>query len=68
MRVPVAHANFAEILLERQLEATEWIERSPPPDCDLTELQDYRSQLKAIQKSKAWDDVLRLKTPRFARR
>lgn len=56
--------NFAEILVERQLAATEWVETTPVADLDLTELRAYRKKLKAIQQQRTWDDVMKLKSPK----
>ena len=61
-------ANFAEILVEQQLAATEWIETIPPADLDLAELRAYRMKLKAIQQQRSWEDVMKLKSPKPVRK
>lgn len=56
--------DHAEILLERQLAATDWIEIAPPPGRDIAELRSYRDRLKEIRKRGAWMELLELKTPK----
>jgi hypothetical protein len=60
----MAAPNFAEILVERQLAATDWVETTPPTDLDLSELRAYRKKLKDIQKHRTWEDVMKLASPK----
>lgn len=61
------HPDHAEILVERQLAATDWIEAAPLPDCDLGKLLAYRRALKEIRARKSWEELLELEVPKFGK-
>lgn len=57
--------DYAKILLERQLAATDWITEAPPPGCDLTEVTEYRRKLADIKTRRSWDELWSVVTPTF---
>lgn len=59
------HSDYAEILLERQLAATDWIIEAPPVGCDLTEVTEYRRKLVDIKTRQSWGELWSVVTPRF---
>jgi hypothetical protein len=58
------HPEYAEMLPERQLAATDWIEDAHPPERDLSELHAFRDKLKEIRARNAWSEIIRLDAPK----
>ena len=55
--------DVAEMLIDRQLAATHWIETAPPADGDLSEWRAFRARLRAIRARGAWHEALSVPAP-----
>ena len=58
------HREYAEMLLERQLAATDWIDHAPPPGSDLRDWHAFRNKLKDLRARGAWNEMATLEPPK----